>query len=206
MRTNLFILAIIPMFFIACKSGDKNTGATSDSTQTVATPIETASGTMTAKAFDINAIPVSDKELDSFPYITLPEGYERENQNTRMVEYDHFYVWAGDHFERTKGKIFAGYIRSKGDKTFSAAEVQEGLEKSIRDAGGARVFSGRIPKDSLDMLGQQGNFTVAYVTALGDIYNNPAHVYLIRRADKNIWIHSCLSMYDGGWAVIETKP
>lgn len=44
-----------------------------------------------------------------------------------------------------------------------------------------------------------------WVNGIGDVYNDPASVYIIRRNDKNIRIRFCISSFSGGWVIAETK-
>jgi OOP family OmpA-OmpF porin len=43
-------------------------------------------------------------------------------------------------------------------------------------------------------------------TCLGDVYNEPAQVWVIRRADREIWIHSAANSASASMCIVETKP
>lgn len=141
--------------------------------------------------------------MGAFPYFNLPDGYEANSSN-KPQDFGHFPFWVGDHFEWAEGKIFYNNIYPKEGKTFSQYEVEKSLENLITSAGGVKVFQGKIPDDSMQALGDA--VTVTYVDGIGDVYNDPASVYVIRRNDKNIWIQFCISRFSGGWVIAETKP
>src|SRR3546814_4361393 len=48
--------------------------------------------------------------------------------------------------------------------------------------------------------------TQGHIDGLGDIYNEAATVYVIRRADRNIWVHFVTNSAMGNWIIMETAP
>lgn len=190
---------------ISCNSGSKNKETSAaDSTPPAAETPATAAAAPAAKTFDINSVPVSDKPLGAFPYFSLPEGYKNW-ENNKVVDYDQFYIWTGDHFERPEGKIFWNRITANEGKSFSQLEVTRSLGELIVAAGGVKVHEGKVPQDSVSVIDE--NRKLKYLSGWGFIGFEPTTVYLIRRQDKNIWVQ--ITPADDaaslGWAVVETK-
>ena len=197
---------ILIMFIYSCNSSDAPapTGNV-DSMNTISANALSDSASI-EKGFDINSVPISDKELATFPYFNLPQGYQSV-VNHRPKDFDRFPFWVGDHFEWVEGKIFSNYIREKEGKEFSGYEVLKYLDNEITIAGAVQVFKGEIPSDSSHWLNDHFNpLIVNYVDGLGDVYNDPASTYVIHRKDKIIWIHLCIGSMSGGWIILDQIP
>lgn len=155
-----------------------------------------------APAFDIQSVPVSDAPLGEFPYFNLPAGYENPNNPKPIVELDRVPFWTGDRLAWVEGRAFQSLIHAVDGKVFSPFEVERGIEQMITDAGGVKVTDSKIPQDVLDSL--EDSYTVRYSDGNGDIYNNPVQTYLLRRADREIWVHLATDSASGGWIIAET--
>lgn len=189
-------------FFSCHRPGPGQSSALSD-TRGAADPGAAAPA---AAAFDLSRIPVSTDSVGAFPFFSLPDGYGYGTHN-KPKEYDHFPFWVGDHYEWEEGKVFYNNIHAKSGKSFSAFELKKNLENLITSVGGVKVFEGKIPSDTTSALSDRpDDITVDYVDGMGDIYNDPVSVYVIRLTDKTIWIHLCLSSQSAGWVILETKP
>lgn len=208
MYLRILTIAASATVLLACNSGKK--GNTTDSTNTSATsenstPAAPEAAAPVAKTFDLNAIPVSDKPLGAFPYFELPEGYYNYNKN-KIVDYDVAYFWVGDHFEKPEGKIFYDYIRAKEGKSYSDLELTRNLDAVITGVGGVKISEAKVPQDSAYNNIPQNN-RLKYSNGYGFLGYEPTSTYLIRRADKNIWIQFT-SSDDGAsicWLILETK-
>lgn len=206
----MIILVAGAAIITSCNAGNKSNQQTdSAATTTSATPETPAAATSAAaapKTFDINGVPVSDKPLGAFPYFNVPEGYENYEKN-KIVDYDRFHIWTGDHFEDPEGKIFWSRITAKGDKAFSTLEVMKSLDELITGAGGVKVTESTVPQDSVSAHITE-NKKLTYLSGWGFMGYEPTTTYLVRRADRNIWVQ--LTPGDDGasigWAVVETKP
>lgn len=198
----------LPVIFAVASCHQKASNQSSDASDTSTTggrPAAPAAAPATA-AFDLSRIPVSTAALGAFPYFSLPDGYGYETHNNPK-DYDHFPFWVGDHFQWEEGKVFYNNIGVKSGKNFSAFELKKNLENLITSVGGVKVFEGKIPSDTTSVLSHRpDDITVDYVDGLGDIYNDPASVYVIRRTDRTIWVHLCVSSLSAGMVVLETKP
>lgn len=159
-----------------------------------------------AKAFDPASLPVSSVALGDFPYLKLPEGYAPTNK-PELAEFDQVPLWTGDRLEPVEGRIWWSNVSAVQDKTFSQLELTRNIEAAVTAMGGSRIFDGQIPAQALDQLkAWRGDPASRFVDGLGDIYNNPAQVFVVHRADRDIWIHLCSYQFGAGLLIAETKP
>jgi OmpA-OmpF porin, OOP family len=179
------------------------TPAASPEEGTEATGNDTPGATTASKAFDITRLPVSDAALGEFPYFSLPDGYVPMDRPVRM-DYTRFPFWTGHDFEWVEGRSYESAIDTEGDKTFSEFELRRNIEAMLTQVGAIRLTTSRIPADQLDALGE--DITQGHIAGLGDIYNDAAEVFVLRRADRTIWIHFTSNSASGAWMILETKP
>jgi len=187
----------------ACNSEKKQQQA--QDTAISATSATTAPAAPTTTAFDINAVPISDKPLGAFPYFGLPENYMNFSKH-EVVDYDVAYFWVKDHYEKPEGKIFYNRITAKEGKPYSDLELAKNLNDVITGAGGVKVSEMKIPSDSTKNVPE--NNSLKYMHGYGFVGSQVTTVYLIRRADRNIWVQ--LTPTDDGNSaalmILETKP
>lgn len=153
--------------------------------------------------FDISAVPVSDAPLGAFPYFSLPAGYEPVNK-PETQDFGHFMFWTGKELRDVEGKVYFSGITSADDKTYSAYELKKNVEAVIRQAGGVLLTESKIPSELRD--GIPRDIRVGMVDGLGDIYNDPVSTWLIRRNDRQIWVHFTSTSAGASWTIVETKP
>lgn len=161
-------------------------------TDTTATPV-----------FDVSSLPVSEAALGEFPYIGLPDGYQADRPTTR--KFDRVPFWTGDRVEWVEGQVHGTQVRAKDGHTFSQMELSRNVQALVESLGGKEIFTGNIPTRGLDDI-RPSKAGVDWVDGLGDIYNDPANVYVIHRADRDIWIHLAGSGAASGLLIAETRP
>jgi len=179
-----------------------------DQTATGAAPPASAGGTASARGeagargFDIGSVAVSNEPLGDFPYFTLPAGYRPPNRPIPVRDFDRVALWTGDRLEWVEGRIFESQVHAETGKGYSRLEVLRNLEHQARQAGGTRVTDSSVPGEIVKAwdAGQ------AYSKGRGDIYNNPVVTWLVRRADRNIWVHFVSNNSSGSLMVVESAP
>ena len=170
------------------------------------TPDATAAPAVTA--FDINKIPVSDAALPAWPYVALPAGYHyyySEELGSRSKDLARVPVWTGGQLLWIEGKTFSDAIRSDDGKTYSKFEVRKNLQQAIEALGGVRIgersydeATYKANEKALDDFRQEfDRIRDAYW------YDADADTYVIRRADKAVWVVLQTGNGDGGILVAE---
>lgn len=206
MKIKTLTLALIACITFACNSNKKQNDVTDTTDSLVSTPTaEKPAAASSANQFDINSVPVSDKPLGAFPYFNLPENYEG-NPKDNTSDFDVAYFWVKDHFEKPEGKIFYARIKAKEGKSYSDLEVARNLEELIKSVAGVKVSQMKVPVDSSHTV--PDNNRVKYMNGYGFMASAVTTTYLIRRADKNIWVQLTPGddAVSAGWMVLETKP
>lgn len=180
----------------ACNSSEKKPA--DDSSATIqATPEAPAA----PAGFNLEQIPVSDKPLGTFPYVQLGKGYTNYEKNP-VAAGDSAYFWVGDHFEVPKGSVF--FSRVKGEGTWSDEAFIAAVTDSVTALGGVKVHEGKVPYSRLTEIEQN---RMRFNSGYGFIAYKPTTTYVIRRADKTIWVQATPTD-DGasaGWLVLESN-
>ncbi|MCD9573679.1 OmpA family protein [Flavobacterium soyae] len=203
----LTLCVVIASIAFACNSNKKQNEEAPDSIDSsqVSTTAQEPQTAVSAKKFDINSIPVSNKSLGTFPYFNLPENYQGTPKNN-TTDYDVAYFWVKDHFEKPEGKIFYARITAKEGKSYSDLEVAKNLDELIKSVDGVKVSEMKTPSDSSAAIPE--NNRIKYINGYGFIANAITTTYLIRRPDRNIWVQLTPGddAVSAGWMILETKP
>lgn len=153
-------------------------------------------------AFDVATVPVSTQPLGAFPYFELPQGYRHVRRQQRTIETGRFPFWTGDRFEWVEGRIHQTAVIADDGARFSEFGLVKNIERLVSDAGGVRVVQALVPAEAIDALAQAAPRSVR--EALGDVRNSPVTTYVIRRSDRDIWLHLCASRTGAAWVLAET--
>ncbi|HWK57225.1 MAG TPA: OmpA family protein [Parapedobacter sp.] len=190
-------LLLIPMILLsACSSGSRNEQAATDDTaatedtagsaaQTPAGETETQPGS--DEDFDIQSIVVSTADIGDFPFFTAPEGSLYINR-AKPLDFDFMvFVTPGSIYE-VEGKTFRAHVHPdrKSDKQISGRYLIKSYEDAIMQAGGVKVFEGKLTGDRRDKYAEL--CTYAGSNGSIDIWNHEIATYVIRRDDGNIYI------------------
>ncbi|WCS23842.1 OmpA family protein [Methylobacterium sp. NMS14P] len=154
-------------------------------------------------AFAPDAVPVSEAPLGRFPYFALPDGYQPLNPpETR--EFGHFLFWTGTALHEVEGRVFLSLIGPRDGKTFSAYELRKNVEAVLTQAGGRKIADGQIPASVTETLPE--DIRVGMYEGLGNVYGAPAQTWVIRRPDRQIWVHFVPDSNGAAWTILETRP
>ncbi|MGY2049640.1 OmpA family protein [Methylobacterium sp. JK268] len=168
-------------------------------------PARAAGTEADSRSFALDQVPVSAAPLGAFPYLGLPDGYAWHNAGKGETRsFDQFPFWTGSGIEMAEGKLFMGRIEAADGTTYAPYEVARNVAALVAQAGGVRVTKSRIPGSITETWDE--DIRVEKSAGLGDVYNRPAEVFVIHRADRAIWIHFLNDSHGGNMAVLETKP
>src|SRR5690606_29379654 len=157
--------------------------------------------------FDIRSVPVSDVALGDCPYLRLPAGYVYQDEDA--YDYERIPFWTGDRIEWVEGRLFGGRIigdKAQG-KEFSLLEYQRNMQAAIRQAGGHGIAQGRIPAEFHDAVEEADpGLEARLYSAMGNTFGEPVETFVLRRADRDIWIPGGGYANGGSLRVVETVP
>ncbi|ROM85087.1 flagellar motor protein MotB [Pseudomonas brassicacearum] len=165
-------------------------------------PVTAAEG----KAFDVAALPLSKAPLGAFPYIALPSGYVT-GSTPDIADFDQVPFWSGQRLEPVEGRVWSAHISAAQDKAFSDLELARNIESVVSSLDGKKIFDGPLPEAAGQAIKEwPRDFALKYNSGLGDVWNNPVQVFVVHRADRDIWIQLCSYAYGAGLLIVETKP
>lgn len=192
----------------ACGGDSEVSGPATGAESSIETAIDSAAvsesqgASAAAGGLDLSPLPVSTAALGAFPYFTLPNGYVRTSEETH--DFFAFPFWVNGGFRSVEGRVHMAMIEAEDGGRFSKLELQRNLEAVITRVGGVKISEAPVPSEALAALGDQIISDTA--TGMGDIYNNPVATYVIRRADRTIWVHLDAGSSSAGLTVAETAP
>src|SRR5690606_25237860 len=178
---------IVGSFLLSCNNNTRKTDE-GTSTQDSIVREEITETPQASSSFDINGIPVSDKEVGDFPFFSFPKGMKSQNRPIER-DYDIIYFPIDGVMTPIEGKVFKVNVSLEDRKNdnWSLPFFLKSYDDAILSAGGQKIFDGKITreeyeryKDDAAYLGEDGS--IGYTS-------NKIRVYVIRRADgKNIYI------------------
>lgn len=166
-------------------------GTTAPSTGTRATPKPVV--------FDLSSTPVSAAALGDFPYIAVPAGYEIYDERT--LDLAGFPVWTGAAFQTVEGRVYMAQSKVPEGKSYSPLEFERGVENSVKALGGVRISRGEVPNEAFENLPSDVSQDASL--GLGERYGNPFTTFVIRRADRTIWVQVVAGQSRASWAVVD---
>lgn len=159
-----------------------------------------------AAVFDINSVPASDKPLGEWPYLVLPAGYQFSgNVSEKTKDLARVPFWTGSQLLWVEGKTYEAEMRAGDGKTYSRFEMLKGIDQALTALGavtltersyGETVYEANKP-ELAPFRSEFDDIDDAYW------YDKDARTYLIRRADKAIWVVVYADNYDGAVLVAE---
>ena len=205
MRKTLLALSVAGVLLAGCKKQDDAAteavaapatpaaAGQAPAPASVAEPATATPAAPTAALFDIGTIALSDKPLPAWPYIALPAGYhyhEADDLAGQSKDLARVPVWTGGQLLWVEGKTFSDQIDNSDGKTFSKFEVRKSLQQAIEALGGVRLAERSFDEtvwdaNEKDLEGFRQEFDRMQNAYW---YDKDVDTYVIRRADKAIWI------------------
>jgi hypothetical protein len=150
-------------------------------------------------AFNINDIPLTTKEIGTFPFLQAPKAYKFNDITKSDLKTVHFAV-KGE-LMAVEGKTFSTniYKMQESETPFNMQVVQKAYDKKIAELGGVKISStllpGQVEKIGKKLLEDEGDHAYTIV-GTNDYTLSHVNTYLIRTAKAQIWIE--LSLYENG--------
>lgn len=220
-RKTLLAGCIVMAVLAACKkqdaTADTETAAPARAAQAQAEPAlvedtpatDTPAATPAAAAFDINAIAVSDKPLPAWPYVALPAGYHyyhADDMAGRTKDLARVPAWTGGQLLWVEGKVFSDSLRNDDGKTFSKFELRKNLQQAVEAMGGVRLSERSYDEATYKANEKEVEDFRQEFDRIRDAYwyDSDADTWVIRRADKAIWVVYQVDNSDGGLMIAES--
>ena len=154
-------------------------------------------------AFDIGSVPRSTVALGDFPYIRLPQGYEADGRSVRSIDFARFPFWVKGQAVWVEGRFHGNELRPVDGKSMSEHEVRRNFDALVQQMGGVKLSEERIPLEAIENWGDE--ITQGFNGAIGDVWSEPAHTWVVRRDEGNIWIHLVTNTAQGWYLVGQEK-
>ncbi|MES2064745.1 MAG: hypothetical protein V4456_22705 [Bacteroidota bacterium] len=212
----IILCAAVVIALASCKSKNNNTG-TADTTANKAEVSKTAPDAVANNApvstgkFDINTIPVSDKNLDKFPYLSPPDyytyNYDKEIKPASIRDVDKEYFAVNGKLLLQQGKTFKEHIerdRNDGQK-FNSLVVGNYYDEAIKALGGVQVNNVPVPKTQIDSVGNPELIDKRYGYSIDYNMLDDIKTYIIRTKTKQVWIQMTLMDNETGKITILEK-
>lgn len=189
---------------VACKPhADSSTAPQTDADTAQSASTDGDATAKKAESFDIDSVPVSTVALGDFPYIALPQGYTSKGYGTVSKDFARFPFWAKGEPHWVEGRFYGATFAPESGKEMSEFEVKKNFEALIGQMGGVKISEEKIPSDTVKSWGDE--ITMGFLDGLGDVYNNPATTYVVRRDDGNVWVHLVTQSAGGAYLVGKEK-
>ncbi|MCL2161537.1 MAG: hypothetical protein FWH56_06585 [Betaproteobacteria bacterium] len=145
-------------------------------------------------AFDINNIPVTNKELGEYPFFSPPKGYRYVtdslgtlDENISIRDPDRtLYSMGTDRIHLVEGRTFKAVLQNEKQKSTSERDfslIQRHYEDAITAAGGVKVFDEKMRTGK--SYGPQAPNNVP--KAKPSTSRNVGLVYVIHKQDMEAW-------------------
>ena len=200
------ILSAAALGLAACGGSDEPAAADAPAVEAAGTgaeaPATADAPAATPAAFDLSQVPVSTAALGAFPYIAVPAGYGVRDDTT--MDLAAFPIWTGAAFQIVEGKVYMATSSTPDEKTYSRLEFQRAVENAVKALGGVQVANSDAPNPVIEELPRDLRNDMRL--GLGSIYGNPITSYVIRRADKTIWVQVVSDSNHASWTVVDGPP
>lgn len=197
-KTTLCLLLAVAVS--ACKNKTTQTTESTDTVTTATTVTPAAADT----TFNLDKIPVSDKELGTFPFLAPPPlysyNYQQEANPKNIKAADKEYMAVNGKLIAREGKTFKINIdlHRTDEKRFDSAVVQKYYEDKIKELGGVQVNNVEIAQAEYDRVGKTELIDKQYGYTLDPNLLDRIKTYVIKTKDKIVWIQLCLLNEESG--------
>ncbi len=218
MKQTILMIAVCA-FMLSCQNKNKNIATESaDSTKETTTTMSSV-GTKTIDSagnsapFDLDKIPLSDKELGKFPYLIPPTNYkygmgDNGVQENDIRNPDREYFAVDGKLRMEEGKTYKQTIekdRSKEDSRFNSLTVEKSYVDQLVALGGVEVSSAAVSNDELKRIGNKELIDKHYGYSI-DFNVDNMKTYVIKTEDKVVWVQFTLLNEESGKITVLEKP
>ncbi|QES87201.1 hypothetical protein [Rhizosphaericola mali] len=154
-----------------------------------------------SQSVDYRTIPVSNKQLGEFPFFEFPISLKAMNIPYQNAD-DHLFIPINGKFKEFTGQVWRSFVQANGEN-WSLFSFNKKISSWIVSKGGVPVYKGKIARSQLDLVKEKMDYAGAEGSI--DYWNNPVNVYIIKQADRNIFVQFSGNTASGEIQIIETK-
>lgn len=165
--------------------------------------------------YNITQIPITDKFNGTFPYFKLPEGYTFTDPSSyhgegQTKDFDKEYFYDHGSYTAMEGKTYKAEIRiseENKDKKFSPLEIQRSFDELIKNVGGVKINTGEPLREGEEERLKKEDpeaYNLGYMHSCNNWKN--VNTYIIRTAEKNVFVQFNLGKEQTSITVLESKP
>ena len=214
MKNTLLTSALVALTLWSCNKKDENQALTkTENTNTDKS--ETSSEVISDTGYNISKIPVTDKFHGTFPYFQLPQGYTFTDPNSyhgdgQTKDFDKEYFYDHGSYTSMEGKTYKAEIRISEefkDKKFSPLEIQKSFDELIKNVGGVKINTGEALREGEEERIKKEDpeaYNLGYMHSCNNWKN--VNTYIIRTAEKTVFVQYNLGKDQTSITVLETKP
>lgn len=149
MKKNFLLFAMLPLLFSCNNETNQESIEKSGSESETLTENNTLNDpTATVANFNIESIPLIDKDLGEFPYFTLPEGLISPKAINR--KFDVCFFPFGGVMTPVEGRLYKTYVMAPRGEEYSQRYFEKSMEDYLLSIGGVKVFDGEITREEYD--------------------------------------------------------
>lgn len=215
MKNILLVNALAVITLCSCNKTDQDHNVSQETANTNSVENRNPSETISNTGYNISKIPVTDQFRGTFPYFQLPEGYAFFDPNSyqgdgQTKDFDKEYFYDHGTYTPMEGKTFKAEIRVSEafkDKKFSPLEIQKSFDELIRNVGGTKINTGEPLRDNEDERIKREDpeaYNLGYMHSCNNWKN--VNTYIIRTAEKNVFVQYSLGKEQTSITVLETRP
>ena len=194
----------LALLAISCNSSDdKQKENTQETPQTEAATTDQSDD---SAKFDINSVPVSDKELGEFPFFSLPNGVEEQNKSIKR-SFDMLFFPIEGVMTQMEGRVWKSNIvkARDGEEDWSVAYFLKSYDDAITSVGGVKVFDGKVSREEIDRIKEQATYFGEEGSI--DYWNEPVRTYVIRRAGgDDVYLQISGNSSSGALQILQKAP
>ncbi|MCD1116609.1 hypothetical protein [Chryseobacterium turcicum] len=215
MKNTLLISALAVLTLWSCDNKNQNKIASQEAENIKSDKREYPSETISDTGYNISKIPITDKFHGVFPYFQLPEGYAFTDPNSyqgdgQTKDFDKEYFYDHGSYTSMEGKTFKAEIRISEEfkhKKFSPLEIQKSFDELIKNLGGVKINTGEPLRDGEEERIKKEDpeaYNLGYMHSCNNWKN--VNTYIIRTAEKTVFVQYNLGKDQTSITVLETKP
>lgn len=215
MKNTLFTSALAVLTLWSCNKKNEDPAVSKETVNANTAEHEYSSEAISDTGYNISKIPVTDKFNGVFPYFKLPEGYTFTDPNSyqgngQTKDFDKEYFYDHGSYTVMEGKTYKAEIRISTefkDKKFSPLEIQKSFDELIKNLGGVKINTGEPLRDGEEERIKKTDpeaYNLGYMHSCNNWKN--VNTYIIRTAEKTVFVQYNLGKDQTSITVLETKP